>query len=78
MKQFMSLGRTKSPCHNCPDLKMGCKCGCERYEEYQKIHNEEVQQIRKNKKRASITFWTEEQFKSTKDYRSPVWKQTKK
>ena len=81
MTQFRSFGRTKSPCYECKNRHSGCHAECEDYLDYQRIHEEEVETIRKNKqKNARQHYMTDREFKNALQGRNKnrVFKQTLK
>ena len=66
MKQFRSVGRTKSPCFECQDRKSGCHADCDRYALYKEVHESEVEEIKKKRHLESLGFgprMTDKQFK---------------
>ena len=78
MKQLKQLGRTKSPCFECQDRQSGCHANCERYSEFQRLHQKEVDIIRENKRKHYQTFWSFEHRKQAAEQTVPVWKQRKR
>ena len=53
MKGIEGYGRTKSPCFECDNRTVGCHANCEQYAEFQNVHNNEVEEIRRNKEKTS-------------------------
>lgn len=45
----------KPPCKDCKDRKVGCHSVCEKYINFQKEHEKEMKEIRKEKD--SISLW---------------------
>lgn len=78
MRQLKQLGRTMSPCFDCKDRRSGCHASCEKYAEYNRIHQKEVKIIKENKRQHYQTFWSYEHRKKAAEQVVPVWKQTRK
>lgn len=45
-----TYAKTKAPCKDCPDRKVGCHSVCKKYIEWQQVHNMETEAIKKERK----------------------------
>lgn len=44
-----AFGKTKAPCKDCPDRKVGCHSVCEKYLEWKQVHDQEVEVVKKER-----------------------------
>lgn len=44
-----TCAKTKAPCKDCPDRKVGCHSECKKYIEWKQIHDREVEAVKKQR-----------------------------
>lgn len=72
---------TTSPCYGCEDRFVGCHAECSRYIEFQDVHKNEQETIRKNREKDSArqAYMTNKQFQNAlRSHKNRVFKQTKR
>ena len=68
-----------SPCYGCEDRYVGCHSKCGKYIDFQSVHEEEKETIRKNKEKESARqgYMTSRQFANAlRSNKNRVFKQT--